>query len=214
MLWKRSPQYEGMPYDQYLQTPEGREYQEATRRWSQWQKDILPADGFDPGFRGGVVPTQPKKPKPSPMPGPMPKVMPGNANLDLLSKTGQIDFRMEGGRPTPYHKDPYGDQIRQLAGSGFNEAERRMIDRSSRRRDLVRAMNPAATGGSTWLPGYGYVPSDSPAVKKIEQDMDLERQRMELERERLELEREQMSRKIGLGADLRGWLAKRLGGGE
>lgn len=77
-----------------------------------------------------------------------------------------------------------------------------------------RAFSAAPSGqvGMTWLPGYGYVPSDSPVVRQMEQGMDMERQRMDLEREKLAMEREQMKLQGGLGADLRGWLAKRLGG--
>ena len=67
--------------------------------------------------------------------------------------------------------------------------------------------------GMTWLPGYGWVPADSPAVKQIEQGMELQQGMLDLEREKLAMEREQMERQTGLGADLRGWLAKKMGGG-
>jgi len=61
--------------------------------------------------------------------------------------------------------------------------------------------------GKTWLPGHGWVPNDSPLVRKMEQDMELERQRFDMEREQAE-------RQARPGAELRAWLVNRLGGGQ
>lgn len=42
MLWQKSPQYAGMPHDQYMQTDEGKRSQQAFQQWGQWQKDNIP----------------------------------------------------------------------------------------------------------------------------------------------------------------------------
>lgn len=72
MLWQRSPQYANMPHEQYMQTPEGRQYQESARRWEQWQRANAPTPS-KPGPSRPSVPMQPQGMTPSKPAVPMPQ---------------------------------------------------------------------------------------------------------------------------------------------
>ena len=51
MLWQKSPQYQGMPHDQYMKTDEGKRSQQAFLNWGNWDRT---------GMSGGSAPQSQK----------------------------------------------------------------------------------------------------------------------------------------------------------
>lgn len=41
MQWRPSAQYANMPHEEYLRTPEGQQYQQATSRWNDWMRQSV-----------------------------------------------------------------------------------------------------------------------------------------------------------------------------
>jgi hypothetical protein len=73
MLWQKSPQYEGMPHEEYLQTEEGQRWLQANRRWSDWMQ------------RGGPRQLAPVAGPPAPKPLPAPAGKPAPTARPLPS---------------------------------------------------------------------------------------------------------------------------------
>lgn len=56
MLWQKSPQYAGMPHEQYMQTAEGKKSQQAFQQWGQWQQNNMPTPAKPgTGSPGGIT---------------------------------------------------------------------------------------------------------------------------------------------------------------
>ena len=72
MLWQKSPQYAGMPHEQYMQTAEGKKSQQAFQQWEQWQQNNMPTPS-KPGPGRPSVPMQPQGIAPSKPAVPMPQ---------------------------------------------------------------------------------------------------------------------------------------------
>lgn len=122
-----------------------------------------------------------------------------NANHNLMSRTGQIDFRPGPGGLTPFVKpyDPAGASVRRLVQPAAG--------RDASLDPFVNRMPNKAYGEA-----YG-LEWDGQQWVKANPNADLERQAMELE---LEKRRQDLARsQYGDGADsmLSAWLAKRLG---
>lgn len=49
MLWQKSPQYSGMPHEQYMQTDEGKRAGQAFDQWNAWMRRGNPSGGGLPG---------------------------------------------------------------------------------------------------------------------------------------------------------------------
>lgn len=137
----------------------------------------------------------------------------GSRTVPLATPPREMDHgekirRMLGHRPPNAAMPPHLDKpiwIRQPDGS-YGTAP------AAAPSPKPRPSQPQHVEGRTWLPGYGYVPSDSPVVQQINQNMELERDRMELEREKLAMERDRMEREFAVAPELRAWLTRRLGG--
>jgi hypothetical protein len=56
MQWQKSPQYAGMPHEQYMQTAEGKKSQQAFQQWGQWQQKNMPTPAKPgTGSPGGIT---------------------------------------------------------------------------------------------------------------------------------------------------------------
>ena len=129
----------------------------------------------------------------------------------LLSPTVRA---AEAGKAVRRPSDPHGNAIRSLLPDSAPDEPPPFLTQGKGWGKHVVAPNPAygQKHGLEWDGANWTIPKADP---KPDPYADLARQQMEIQadlaREKIALEREQMNRQTGIGADLRGWLAKKLG---